>query len=180
VRNAALDKQAQAINANALTQYNDFPVAQANVATQLGDYFGSNTPNKPDVTTSGLMPASNDITVQNDNKGQMDKATAFGDQQAQALGDLRSFGNLLGTADRAQAMDATAVGQIGNDKRGYATNVLPYQLDASGHTGDNMKTFGDVLALAGTAAGAYGALKNPSALAKMFSPNTASNVANFF
>jgi hypothetical protein len=110
----------------------------------------------------------------------MDKATAFGDQQAHALGDLRSFGDMLGTADRAQAMDALAVGQIGNNEKGYATNVLPYQLTSAGHSGDNMQTLGDVLALAGTAAGAYGGLKNPSALAKMFSPNTAANVANFY
>lgn len=178
-RTTALEQQAQTVQAHSLAQYNDFPTAQATDATQLGDYFGSNTPSKPNVETSGLMPQSSDVAVQNDQAAQDAKVNAYSGQQAAALGDLRSFGDLLGTADRAQSLDAQKVGQIGSNERGFAANVLPYQLDAAGHTGDNLQTLGDVLALGGTAAGAYGALKNPSGLAKLFMPGLSSNVTNF-
>ena len=167
-RNQQLDQQAAAINAHTNQSYENFVPQQDAKAQQLGDYFNSNTAAKPNVATSGVMPTSGSDIVNQDEAAQLGKANDFSNQQGTALGELRSFGDLLGDKTRTQARDATAVGQIGNNETGFASNVVPYQLNAASHSGDTARTLGDVLALGGTAVGGYGAMRNPSALVGLF------------
>jgi hypothetical protein len=79
------------------------------------------------------------------------EARAYADQQGNALGDLRSFGDLLGGIGREQARDASEIGQINSFKRGSA-EVLPFELEAANGKGKTAQLFGDVLGLGGSLA----------------------------
>ncbi len=90
------------------------------------------------------MPqSSSNITVQADTKARGD-ARAFTDKTGRALGDLRSFGDLMGELGRGTARDAGYVGQIGGFKKGSSA-VLPHELEAANSKGSGMKMLGDVL-----------------------------------
>ena len=76
-------------------------------------------------------------------------AKDYTDKQGAALGNLRAFGDLLGSIGRLQARDAGQIGQIGGFKRG-SSNATSLELDAASHKGDGLKLFGDVLGGLGT------------------------------
>lgn len=97
------------------------------------------------------MPTSTSNIVVKEEAKQRDKARALTDQSGAALGELRAFGDVLGTISRDQARDAGAVGQIGGFKSG-SSGVLPFELDEAGRAGDGMKLFGDILGGAGSVA----------------------------
>jgi len=122
---------------------------QAVIAQQLGDYLSGQQ--LPDATPAEALPTStSNITVREENK-QRQQARDFTNAQGAALGNLRSFGDLLGSISRDQARDASQIGQIGGFKQGSA-GVLPYELDEAGRSGDGMRLFGDVLGGLGSVA----------------------------
>lgn len=82
---------------------------------------------------------------------QRGKATNYANQQGQALGNLRAFGDLLGGISREQAQDASMIGQIGGFKRG-SSNVTPLELEAANQKGAGARMFGDLLGLGGSLA----------------------------
>jgi hypothetical protein len=132
-----LQTQANAINDASRARYDNFGDQQAASAQSLGDYFAS--ANGGAAPTAATMPASSSALVSNENAKQQANTAAYSGQQASALGNLRSFGDVMGTMNREQARDAGQVGQIDNFKQGDAS-VLPYMLDAAGHAGDSMKS----------------------------------------
>lgn len=114
-------------------------------------------PAQAGTTTIEAPATSSNITTQGE-AAQRGKADAYAQQQAGSLGELRSFGDLLGTNTRAQARDAGQIGQIGNFMRG-SESVLPMELNAASHAGDTMKTIGGLaegLGKVGVAAGLGG------------------------
>jgi hypothetical protein len=150
IRQGRLDQEAQALNASSQDRYQDFEGQQGEKAKSLGDYFATAEASAPpdpgaaNALAASVMPSgSNDVVTRELDK-QLGRAKQFTDQQAGALGDLRSFGDLLGDTSRAQGRDASLVGQIGGFKRG-SSNILPLELDAAQQKGGGLQLLGDIL-----------------------------------
>lgn len=155
IRQGQLDQEAEALNAQSRDRYDDFEGQQGEKASELGQYFTDQKIENSDanaaVTQEQTAPQSgSSLTVREEQK-QRDKATAFTDQQGEALGNLRAFGDLLGGISRDQARDASQIGQIGGFKRG-SSNAIPLELEAANQKGSGMRLFGDVLGLGGSLA----------------------------
>lgn len=152
IRQNKLDQEAQALNVQSQDRYQGFEGKQEDRSKQLGDYFASQQIEANDAANAGtqamVLPQSgSNVTVQEEAK-QRGQARDFTDKTGAALGELRSFGDLLGGISRDQARDATQVGVLGGFKRG-SSNVVPYELEAANQAGNGMKLFGDVLGLGG-------------------------------
>lgn len=142
IRQQGLDKEAAALNTQSQDRYQDFEGQQDQKAGQLAEYFTGQDVAEPSAEAALPTSASN-ITVAEEAK-QRAGAKAFTDRSGQALGELRSFGDLMGGLGRLQARDATEIGQIGGFKRG-SSGVLSYELDDASRAGDGLKLFGDIL-----------------------------------
>ncbi|MDR6870123.1 hypothetical protein J2Y55_001123 [Bosea sp. BE125] len=175
IRQKGYDQQADATNAHAQDQYQNFEAQQGDRKTQLADYYKAQTAQPVDQTGPVALPqSSSNVTVQAENTAR-GQAKAFTDKQGDTLAGMRSFGDLLGTLGRGTARDAITVGQIGGFKKGSSA-VLPYELEAANSKGSGMKMLGDVaggLGKIGVSAG----LSTPDPLKANFVPNTASPYA---
>lgn len=150
IRQQALDHEADALNAGARDRYNDIGQQTADKAQSLGDMFTTQpqvtggSPVQPnDVMPASTSAATNSAIVNRDNT-----AKAFTTQQGKALGNLRSFGDVLGGISRDQAEDAMKVGQIGGFKQGSA-NVEQLELANAANAGSGLGFLGDILGGAG-------------------------------
>jgi hypothetical protein len=156
IRQQALDQQADALNLQSQDRFQGFEDKKEERATKLGDYFTEQQATPP---AAAAMPASgSNITVQAETKARGD-ARERTDQIGNALGQLRSFGDLLGDTSRLQARDAGQIGQIGGFKRG-SSNVLGLELDAANSAGSGLRLGADIagtLGKVGTSAGLSGA-----------------------
>jgi hypothetical protein len=164
LRQKQLDQQAAAVNNQSRQAYTNAPKKQADRGKQLGEYFTSQQAQAP--RENALPTTASNITVQ-ENAKQADKAQAFTDKEGQALGQLRSFGDLMSANSLLQARDASQVGQLAGFKQGSSA-VLPYELDDANHAGDGLKLFGDIV-------GGVGGLVTQKALSSApsaFAPNT--------
>lgn len=144
----ALDANAKTITDHSLGLYNNFGGQQSADATRLSDYFNTPAPKPTDPNLIAALPASTngDVNREIANKGGI--ATAFGQQQGTARGNLTSFGDLMGDLGRSQALDAQGVGQIGNFKQGD-TNVTQIALDNANRAGNTDAAIGNLLGGAG-------------------------------
>jgi hypothetical protein len=164
IRQQGYDQEAANINTKSQDNFKTFGKDQAADATKLGDYFASQQP-APANPDAALPPTSSNITVQELGK-QSDKSKAFTGKTGEALGQLRSFGDVLGSKSLDTARDSGYIGQIDNFKRG-SSGVLPYELDHAAQAGNGLKTFGDLLGGAGslvTSAGLAGPKTTPTTL----------------
>jgi len=155
MRQNKFDQESDALNVRSQDRYQDFGGQQDQRASELGDYFTGQQIEAADAnaaaTQETTVPQSgSNITVQEEAK-QRGQAREFTDNQGEALGDLRSFGDLIGTIGRGQARDASQIGQIGGFKRG-SSNVLPFELEAANGAGAGAQMFGDILGLGGSVA----------------------------
>lgn len=141
IRQGGLDKEAQALNAQSQDRYQNFEGQQGERANQLADYFTGQEVAEPSAEAA-VPTSSSNITVREEAK-QRGKATDFTNRTGIALGNLRSFGDLLGDTSRLQARDASQIGQIGGFKRG-SSNVLGYELDDANNKGSGMRLLGDL------------------------------------
>ncbi|MFI5411584.1 hypothetical protein [Kaistia sp. UC242_56] len=159
IRQNGYDRETDALNTQSQDRYQNFSEQQDQRGQELGDYFagqqieGANA-NTAAAQEQSVAPTSSNITMREEQK-QRANATAFTDEQGRRLGDLRSFGDLLGGIGREQARDASQIGQIGSFKRGSSA-VLPYELEAANSAGGGAKMFGDLLGLGGSFATAKG------------------------
>jgi hypothetical protein len=143
-RQKELDQEAQAKNVESQNEFQDFGNRQNQRAQELGDYFASQKAVPDTVSESVNIPQSaSNITLANEGV-QRGKAQAFTDQQGQALGNLRSFGDLLGEVSRGNARNASDIGVIGGFKRGSSA-LTGYELENAARAGDGLKLFGDIL-----------------------------------
>lgn len=145
-RQAALDKQADALNATSRNRYQDFSGKQDDRAAQLGTQLSKNM--VAPTPSSALMPQSSSNIVNTETGKQTGAATTYAGGQASALGNLRAFGDLLGEDSRLQGQDASQVAQIGDFKRGSSA-VLQDELQADNQAGAGMGFLGDLLGGAG-------------------------------
>jgi hypothetical protein len=155
IRQQGLDQQADALNLQSQDRFQGFEDKKDERSSQLGQYFTDQVATPP---TAAAMPASgSNITVQAENKARGD-ARERTDQIGNALGELRSFGDLLGDTSRLQARDASQIGQIGGFKRG-SSNILGMELDAANSAGNGMRLGADIaggLGKVGVSAGLSG------------------------
>jgi hypothetical protein len=149
-RQSGLDQQADAVNARSQGRYENFDEKQAQTASDLGSYLAAQTTPEAAPAETAPIADTSQITVQEEAR-QKGKARASTDATAVSLGNLRSFGDLLGEISRGQARDAGEIGQIGGFKAGYA-NVLPYDLEAAANKGAGLRTFADLAGGAGSLA----------------------------
>lgn len=154
IRQGKLDQEAEALNVASRDRYTDFGDKQTERGTELGDYFteknAAAAADNQQAVDAMLPTSGSNITVQEANK-QSGLAKAFTDQQGQALGNLRSFGDVLGTIGRQQARDAGSVGQVNSFKRA-SSGITPLELEAANGAGNGAKLFGDILGLGGSLA----------------------------
>lgn len=154
IRQGRLDQENAALNETARDRYTDFGSKQEDSASKLSDYFTENeaaaAQNDQQAVDAMLPTSGSEITVQEANK-QSGLAKAFTDQQGQALGKLRSFGDVLGGIGREQARDAGSIGQINSFKRA-SSGIVPLELEAANSAGNGMKLFGDILGAGGSLA----------------------------
>lgn len=152
IRQGKLDRENEALNLTSRERYQDFGTQQDERGSQLADYFTENEANAADANqqaVQAMLPTSgSDITVREEQK-QSGLAKAFTDQQGQALGQLRAFGDVLGSIGRDQARDASQIGQINSFKRG-SSGILPLELEAANEKGGGARMFGDLLGLGGS------------------------------
>lgn len=146
-RQAALRQEAATVQAHSDQIYQGFAGKQADRAADLTTYLRSNQLPAQGAGTTVEAPTggasaggAGNITTQGET-AQRAKADAFAGQQADALGQMRSLGDLLGTSALTQARDASQIGQIGNFMRGSAS-ILPSELNAASHAGDTFRTLG--------------------------------------
>jgi hypothetical protein len=157
IRQNTLDAEAQGLNTASQDRYQGFEGKQEATAKSLGDYFAAPAPAEPGAS---VMPsATNDVVTSEINK-KSDEAGAFAAKQGASLGELRSFGDLLGDTSLLQARDASKIGQIGGFKRG-SSNVTPLELDEASQKGAGMGFLGDILGGAGSIATNYGLTRGP-------------------
>lgn len=144
LRQRTFDSEADNVNVGARDRYKGFEGQQTDKAASLGEFYRGDTPGIGHNGGPALMPQSSSNVTVNEQTKKLGEAKSFNDQQATALGGLRSFGDLLGGISRLQARDAGTVGQIGGFKAG-SSGVLPYELDEASRAGDSMKFLGDIL-----------------------------------
>lgn len=139
-RQEGLQREAAALQDKSRQSYDGFGAQQEQRASELGSYLTQQL--QPQAAPAGTEPPTegSNITVQEEAK-QRGKARTYSAGQADALGDMRGFGDLLGTLSRAQARDAGQIGQLGSFMSGN-TGVLPISLDAAAQAGNGMKTLG--------------------------------------
>lgn len=156
IRQRGLDQEASAVNAKSQDSFEGFEGQQADRSSSLADYFTGQEVPAP--TTDAAVPAtSSNITVQEVGK-QKTKAKDFTNRTGEALGEVRSFGDLLGDKSRLQARNAGLIGQIGGFKRG-SSEIVPYELEAANTKGNALRLFGDVMGGAGSLATTAGLSK---------------------
>jgi len=156
IRQNGFDREADAVNAQSQDRYQDFEGKQSQKAATLADYFTGQEVAAP--TTAEALPTStSNITVREQAK-QKAGAKEFTNRTGEALGQLRSFGDLLGDTSRLQARDAGTIGQLGGFKRG-SSNVLGYELESANQAGNGLKLFGDLVGGAGGLATSAGLSK---------------------
>ena len=150
-RQGKLDQENDALNLTSRERYQDFEGQQNERGTQLGDYFAENEAASAAAdhqAVDAMLPTSGSaITVQEAQK-QSGLAKAFTDQQGQALGNLRAFGDVLGGIGREQARDAGSIGQINSFKRA-SSGLVPLEMEAANEAGAGARMFGDILNLGG-------------------------------
>ena len=169
LRQQQFDREAGLLNATSQDRFTDFGGQQDDASAKLGDYFQQQRIEEGDANTQAVIdqnvaPTSSNLTMREEAK-QRGQAREFTDRQGAALGELRSFGDVLGDISRSQARDAGAIGQIGGFKMG-SSNVVPYELEAAANAGNGAKLIGDIMGLGGQvamSAGLSGGAKYPKA-----------------
>lgn len=154
-RQDALETEAGKLNTQSQDRYQDFGGQQDAKAQELGDYFSAQTVAPDGVNDSANLPRSSSNIVLAEDTKQRGEARDFTNKTGAALGNLRAFGDHLGSISRAQARDAGQIGQIGGFMRG-SSSILPYELEAANSAGDGAKLFGDILSGAGSLATSAG------------------------
>jgi hypothetical protein len=162
-RQLGLDTEAKGVTDKSLGRYSDFGAQQDADAARLSDFFKKavTTPNTP-YTVAALPPVASAQTARE--VGMKNGiADAYVNHQADSLGKLRSFGDLLSGIGRGVAQDTGEVGQIGNFKKGSSA-VEQLELDNANRAGNEQKMWADIaggLGKVGLTAGLSGSFAPP-------------------
>lgn len=184
-RQETLDREAAALNEASRDRYKNFQGEQQERSKSLGDYLvGRDAAGQapPVDAPAEAMPTSASNIVTQEQAKQTAKAKAFTDQQGEALGDMRSFGDLLGGISRDTARDAGYLNQTLGFKKGWA-GVLPYELEAANQKGAGLRMLGDIMGGLGSVGISAGLQAKPvasaAAAAKTAAPAATSSLPTF-
>lgn len=113
------------------------------------------------VTGSGAdhnsgMPGSTPEVVKSEIARRMTEALDAGKQEARGIANLGAFGDWQTGVGRAMGENANELGKWASFARG-SSNVLPMELHAANQEGQGWGLASDVMGVAGSAAGMYGA-----------------------
>jgi hypothetical protein len=175
-RQGELDTEAAGVNRGALNRYSGFGGQMADRGASLADMFRQAV-GSGNVLPGSAMPTTQNEMVANEIARQRSIVDAYGTQQADARGNLQSFGDLMGTIGRGQARDAGTIGQIGGYKKGSA-GVNQLELNAANHAGDSERQLSDLFAGLGKVALTAGLGGSFAPLAAAATP--AATAANVF
>jgi hypothetical protein len=144
-RQRGYDAEANNINTQARGRYDNAQGGMDDRAKQVADFYAANNAALPTSgPTTGALPTSSSNIIVQEGKRQGDKVAAYTKQQGEALGRLRSFGDVLGEASRGTAKDAAALGSVNSFKAG-SQSVLPLELQAANSAGNGTRMLGDIL-----------------------------------
>jgi hypothetical protein len=143
-RQQGFDTEAKGFTDKSLGRYANFDQQMADDKGRLHTLFTTpvNGVNTPTYNAAALPAATGAVQREIDAKKSL--ASAYGADQADKLAELRSFGDVMGTAGRGVAEDTGRVGQIGSFKKGSEA-VTPLELDNANRAGNTYKFFGDML-----------------------------------
>jgi hypothetical protein len=148
---AALDAEAKGVTDQSLGRFKNFGQTQSADASRLADFY--KTPAAPPSSpynVAALPPSTNDI-VNREIATKKGVADAYVNHQADTLGNLRSFGDVMGNISRGQAADTQHIGQIGSFKAGD-TGVTNIALDNANRAGNTNAMLGNLFTGAGKVA----------------------------
>lgn len=149
MRQRQFDDESYGLNTQSQDRYGNFGEQQEERRKSLADMFNEQAGDENRLPETGFegstaaSPTSSNITIREQNR-QLDRAGEFSRQQGDALGNLRSFGDLLGGIGRQQGRDAGQIGMVGGFKRA-SQNILPLELEAANNAGRSRGLFGDIL-----------------------------------
>lgn len=154
IRQAGLDDQAAAINKGTRQNYADFTGEQADRGAKLGDMLVQAS-SAPGNDANAVLPASTSSVVARETAARAGEAKDYVAQQGQALGQLRSFGDLFGEKSRLQGRDAALVDQIGGFQQRSA-GIVPMELEQAAQAGSGYRLAADIMGGLGSIGTAYG------------------------
>jgi hypothetical protein len=138
------DNQIRDLQKQSLNRFDNFTPQMDARAGTVADFYKASGGSLPSSgVTAGIIPQTSGL-VAREGTNQMNKVNAFNDQQGTALGNLRSFGDIMGAANRGMAIDSSLIGGINNMKQG-SSNVLQSELEDANRAGGGMKSFADIL-----------------------------------
>jgi len=141
-RQKKLRAEAAAALGKSEADFSELPGKQQQTGDELADILNKNTTQQAPPTN--LMPGVSDPTVVREVGKQTDKAKAFTNQQGNALGQLRAFGDTMGDANRNLGGNAQWINSLGGFQQGSA-GVLNSELAAANDAGQGWGTLGDIL-----------------------------------
>lgn len=177
IRQRGYDKEADALNKKSQGLYENFGAKQGQTGSDLSAMFrdasapAQSAPAGRTAAPQEVMPASTSNIVNREQSKQQSLADAFVGQQADALGNLRAFGDLMGSNSREQAKNASLLSQILGFKTG-SSRVAGLETEQASHAGDGWSMAGEVakgLGSIGLSAGLSGGPLSTS-ISSMFTP----------
>jgi lambda family phage tail tape measure protein len=113
-RQKGYQDEAAAVNAQSLKRYSNADADITAAAQKATDTVKTTQEHTADANTmaGSQMPTSSSDIVNSETTNQMAKSKAYTGQQAEALGTLRGFGDMLGEASRGQAQLRASEEQI--------------------------------------------------------------------
>lgn len=183
-------QEAEALNKKSADEYSDFSdklgSKQQELNAQLKAQVANDLPTGQTTqeTATSPLPSSGSNIVNQEIGKQKAKANAYSDQQAGALANLRSFGDLMGENALATARNDALIGNQQSFMRGSAA-VLPAELQAANNAGSGWRMAGTIMgglgSLAGMGAGAglggAAGLATPSTTELLNTPVNAASMA---
>lgn len=144
-RQQGFNTEANNFNTASTAGYDNTTGKMAGRAADVSNFYKSQNGGLPvSGPTTGVIPASSSNIVNSEGKAQQGKVATFNSQQDDALGKLRSFGDILSGSDRNTAINTANVGTINSFKKGDAS-LTPLLLENANNAGNGMKMFGDIL-----------------------------------
>lgn len=144
-RQSRWDDQIRQLQQQSLGRFDDFAPKMSERAGSVADFYKASGGALPSSgVTAGVLPQSDNVALLKEGGRQMGKVDAFNTQQGKALGNLRSFGDIMGNANRGMAIDNGFISGINSEKQGSAS-ILASELEAANKAGDGLKTFADIL-----------------------------------
>lgn len=127
-------------------RFGEYDAREGERRTNLEDFFTADTEGSLPQPVQTALPESSSNLVTSREESERADARGFTDQQAGALAQMRSFGDVFGDFGRENQRDMGETGIIQSFRRG-SQSVLPAELRAAEQKGAGMRTLGDMLSL---------------------------------